>query len=95
MFVGGANGHMNMSNGNYYDIKNLYVRRGVSGEITHLGSNQLFSKNFKNAASDYFADCPELVTKIQNKEFKKKHVRDIVKFYNLQCNNQHVVVLKK
>ncbi len=95
MFVGGANGQMNMSNGNYYDIKNLYVRRGVSGEITHLGSNQLFSKNFKNAASEYFADCPELITKIQNKEFKKKHVRDIVKFYNLQCNNQHVVVLKK
>ncbi|WP_405411627.1 hypothetical protein [Maribacter sp. Asnod1-A12] len=95
MFVGSANGQMNMMHGNYYDIKNLYVSKGVNGEVTHLGSNQLFSKNFKNAASDYFADCPELVTKIQNKEFKKKHVRDIVKFYNLQCNNQHVVVLKK
>ncbi|MDF4201426.1 hypothetical protein PXD56_00570 [Maribacter sp. SA7] len=95
MFVGGANGQMNMAHGNYYDIKNLYVRRGINGEITHLGSNQLFSKNFKNAASTYFSDCPVLVEKILNKEFKKKHVRDIVNFYNLQCNDQHVLILKK
>lgn len=95
MFVGGTNGQMNMMHGNYYDIKNLYVTKGVSGEVTHLGSNQLFSKNFKNAASDYFSDCPELVAKIQNKEYKKKHIRDIVNFYNLQCNDQHVLILKK
>ncbi|TDS18600.1 hypothetical protein DFQ03_0306 [Maribacter caenipelagi] len=95
MFVGGTNGQMNMMHGNYYDIKNLYVTKGVKGEVTHLGSNQLFSKNFKNAASDYFSDCPELVAKIQNKEYKKKHIRDIVNFYNLQCNDQHVLILKK
>lgn len=95
MFVGGTNGQMNMAHGTYYDIKNLYVRRGLNGEITHLGSNQLFSKNFKNAASTYFSDCPVLVEKIQSKEFKKKHVRDIVNFYNLQCNDQQVVILKK
>lgn len=95
MFVGGANGQMNIAHGSYYDIKNLYVRRGVSGEITHLGSNQLFSKNFKNAASAYFSNCPVLVEKIQNKEYKKKHIRDIVNFYNLKCNEQHVLILKK
>lgn len=95
MFVGGANGQMNMMHGNYYDIKNLYVSKGVNGEVTHLGSNQLFSKNFKNAASDYFADCPELVAKIQNKEYRKKHVKDIVHFYNLKCNGQHVVLTKQ
>jgi hypothetical protein len=95
MFVGGANGQMNMMHANYYDIKNLYVRRGISGEVIHLGSNQLFSKNFKNAASAYFLDCPILVEKIQNKEYKKKHVRDIVNFYNLKCNEKQVVLLKK
>ena len=95
MFVGGTNGQMNMMHGNYYDIKNLYVTKGVNGDVTHLGLNQLFSKNFKNAASDYFSDCPELVAKIQNKEYKKKHIRDIVNFYNLQCNDQHVLILKK
>lgn len=95
MFVGGANGQMNMVHGNYYDIKNLYVRKGINGEITHLGSNQLFSKNFKNAASSYFSDCPVLVEKIINKEYKKKHIRDVVSFYNLKCNDQHVLILKK
>ncbi|TDT46295.1 hypothetical protein CLV90_0343 [Maribacter spongiicola] len=95
MFVGSANGQMNMVHGNYYDIKNLYVSKGVNGEVTHLGSNQLFSKNFKNAASTYFSDCPVLVEKIQNKEYKKKHIRDIVNFYNLKCNEEHVLILKK
>ncbi|MGB2761034.1 MAG: hypothetical protein WBC58_13815 [Maribacter stanieri] len=95
MYVGGANSQMNMMHSNFYDINNLYVSKGNSGEITHLGSNQLFSKNFKNAASEYFSDCPVLVTKIQNKEFKKKHVKDIVNFYNLKCNEQQAVILKK
>lgn len=95
MFVGGTNGQMNMMPGNYYDIKNLYVTKGINGEVTHLGSNQLFSKNFKNAASDYFSDCPELVAKIQNKEYKKKHVKDIVNFYNLKCQQEKIVILNK
>ena len=86
MQMAGANGHMNMTGGNFYDIKNLYVKRGENGELTHLGSNQLFSKNFKKAASDYFSNCPKLVNKIQNRDFKKKHVKDIVHYYNTKCD---------
>lgn len=86
MQMGGANGHMNVTGGNFYDLQNLYVKSGENGELTHLGSNQLFSKNFKKAASDYFSNCPELVKKIQNRDFKKKHVKDIVHYYNTKCN---------
>ncbi|SIQ03179.1 hypothetical protein [Maribacter ulvicola] len=95
MFVGSSNDQVNIAHGNNYNIKNLYVRRGVRGKITHLGSNQLFSKNFKNAASSYFSDCPALVQKIQDKQYKKKHVREIVNFYNLKCKDQQVQIIKK
>ncbi|WP_029448578.1 hypothetical protein [Cellulophaga baltica] len=68
-----------------YDIKNLYVLRTGEEKATHLGSNQLFTKNFKTAASVFFKDCTSLVTKIQNKDFKKKHIKEIVQYYNSEC----------
>jgi hypothetical protein len=34
-----------------YDIKNLYILRTGEEKATHLGSNQLFTKNFRTAAS--------------------------------------------
>lgn len=69
-----------------YNINNFYVKKENETEAFHLGSNQLFSKNFKLAASTYFKDCPELVKKIESKEFKKKHIKEIVEFYNKQCD---------
>ena len=38
----------------------------------------------KNAA-EYFKDCPELVKKIKNKDFKSKDYFKIVDFYNNNC----------
>ncbi len=81
----GGTGGVGFSGGYSYNINNFYVRRTEEDRATHLGSNQLFSKNFKEAASNYFKDCPELVQKIQNKIFKKRDLRDIVQFYNTEC----------
>ena len=69
-----------------YNIKNLYVKREQEKVATHLGSNQLFTKNFKKAASEFFKDCSVLVVKIQQKEFKKRDIEKIVKFYNEECD---------
>lgn len=63
--------------------------------VSHEGDEKVFqitaigtiSKNFKNAASEFFKDCPVLVEKIQNKTFKKGDLEEVVKFYNSQCNN--------
>ncbi len=74
-----------MSSGYSYSISNYYVRKTNEIEATHLGSTLLFSKNFKKAASEYFSDCPTLVNKIQNKEFKKRHIEKVVTFYNTKC----------
>lgn len=43
--------------------------------------------SFKTIALDYFADCPNLVDKINAGFFTKNHVVEIVKFYNDQCVN--------
>lgn len=40
---------------------------------------------FKKEMSEYFADCPSLVALIQEKEFKRRDLSEIVMFYNTRC----------
>ncbi|MFD2585821.1 hypothetical protein ACFSQJ_02695 [Croceitalea marina] len=72
--------------GSFYSISNSYVRKTDEEEAAHLGSNQLFTKNFKKAAANYFNDCPQLVQKITSKELKKRDLGEIIKFYNESCD---------
>jgi len=82
---GGIGGGAPMMTTHYYSISSYYVRKKNEIEVTHLGSTSLFSKNFKKAASEYFSDCTSLVSKIQNKEFKKRDIEEIVTYYNTSC----------
>ncbi|WP_378188289.1 hypothetical protein ACE939_07460 [Aquimarina sp. W85] len=66
-------------------IKNYYVHKEGEIGITHLGSNQIFSKNFKKVASAYFKDCPVLVNKIETREYRKRDVKEILSFYIEHC----------
>lgn len=73
----------NMGGG--YDYTNSYVRKPGENEATYLASTSWLSGNFKKTASDYFADCPSLVSKIQNRELKKRDLKEIIDYYNTQC----------
>jgi len=64
---------------------NMYVKRGHEAVATHLGSNKLVSKNFKKAATEYFKDCISLVEKLDKKEFTKWDIREIIRYYNREC----------
>ena len=80
---GSGGGVMTMGHTN--NINHLFVKF-IDDELpTHLGSNQLFTKNFKKAVSEFFKDCQVLVQKIENKEYKKKDIQQIVAFYNKEC----------
>ncbi|WP_190808398.1 hypothetical protein [Flagellimonas sp. S3867] len=70
----------------HYSISSSYVRKAGEDEAVYLGNNQLFSKNFKKGATELFQDCPSLIKKIENKEYKKKDIKDIIEFYNNECN---------
>ncbi|MFL1895660.1 hypothetical protein ACJRPK_08145 [Aquimarina sp. 2-A2] len=67
-------------------IKNYYVQKEGEPAITHLSSNQLFSKNFEKTAAAYFEDCPVLVQKIQDKVYRKRDLKAILTFYIDECN---------
>lgn len=82
----GGFGGVGFTGGHSYSIKNFYVREEHEEKVTHLGSNQLFTKNFKQAASNFFKDCPTLAQKIQNKTLKKRDLIAIVEYYNQDCN---------
>ena len=84
-YIGGAGSGFGFSAGYSYSINDYYLKREGENKAFHLGSTNLFSKNFKKAASDYFKDCPSLVKKIQNKEYKKKDIRLVIEFYNREC----------
>lgn len=79
--VGGFGG-----GGRHYSISSYYVSKDENSEVYHLGSTDLFSKNFKKAATDYFKDCPSLVSLIEARKLKKKDIVEIVQYYNKNCN---------
>lgn len=80
------NGNMSsVPMGGSYSYTNSYVRKPWENEATYLASTSWLSGNFKKTASNYFADCPALVAKIQNKEFKKRHLKEIIDYYNTKC----------
>lgn len=67
------------------------------GGVTNSTVNTFYSKekgylefglfNFRKKAKVYFSDCPELVSKIQDKEFIEFDLQQIAAFYN-QCKSK-------
>lgn len=41
--------------------------------------------SFKNKMKDFFSDCPELVKKIDEKTYKRKHLVEIIEYYQDNC----------
>lgn len=76
------------------DINVLYLRK-TDNEIPKMFSYiqkgaiigaRYQHRNFKEFTAEYFSDCPALVEKINNKDFKAKHSLEVVEFYNNDCN---------
>ena len=85
---GGFGGGMSFGVGGSFTISSYYVSKKDEDQVIHLGAKgTLFTKNFKKAASEYFKDCASLVEKIQNREYKKQNIVEIVEYYNEKCSN--------
>ena len=70
--------------GGSYDF--FKVAKGKSDEVDHLYTKGLpFAKSFKNSMEDYFQDCPELIEKVENKEFGNDELWKVLEFYNEKC----------
>lgn len=76
--TGGMNG-MTFGGGTttYY-----YTCRQNENGVFRIASKGTISRSFKKTASEYFKDCPEIVEKIQSKDYKKDDIEEIVRIYN-------------
>jgi hypothetical protein len=81
------------SSRNIYIEKNFprysyYVGAGESEQVEHLYTKGLpFAKSFKKSIKKYFKNCPSLIEKVDNKEFLKDELLEVVEYYNRNCLN--------
>jgi len=75
---GGANGMMMTSS---YEVSEYYVLREGETLAMPLITARI-SKSFKHRASNFFSDCPVLVSKIQDRTYRKKDIEKVVQDYN-------------
>ncbi|MDY0779999.1 hypothetical protein [Tenacibaculum sp. IB213877] len=73
-----------------YKGANFYIGNNESNLVEFIGAKSITvgRKSIKKGLLKYFEDCPELVKKIKNKEYKNKDIVEAVEFYNSNCNNK-------
>lgn len=67
--------------------KNIYVKRSEEDNATYLGAMGSLHKKFKKITTNYFKNCPDLIMKIENREFTSYDMRRIADYYNNNCIN--------
>jgi hypothetical protein len=69
------------TNADSYRIER-YILQNENGKLKRIKG-----LTFKRDMTEYFRDCPGLVHKIENKEFRKRDLELMVSFYNSNCGN--------
>jgi hypothetical protein len=77
---GMANPATGIMTGGYSFRLDRYILQKGEGQL-----KKVKSASFKRDISEYLSDCPMLVQKIENKEFKKDDIESVVRFYNADC----------
>ena len=65
----------------FNDFNEFYVIRENEPIASPLITIRI-SRSFRHRAKEYFADCPKVVSKLENKEYRKEDVKDMVEAYN-------------
>lgn len=81
-----ANGGNYSNGGSFKDSKTYYVKKKDEKTAQfYTGFSYIPKISFKKFIETYFNDCPQIQEKVENKEFKKKDLEEIVSFYNKNC----------
>ncbi|WP_146104884.1 hypothetical protein [Polaribacter gangjinensis] len=80
-YMGGAYGGTWNYNYSFKDFSEFYVKR-ENEEIASPMITARISSSFKKRAMEYFADCPYLVAKLDEKRYTKEDIKDVVDKYN-------------
>ena len=68
-----------MTGGYSYTVEKYILQKG-NGDLKRPRG-----LTFRKDMMEYFADCPVLAGKIEAKEFKRRDLTSIVRYYNLHC----------
>lgn len=70
-------------------VYEYYVKKQGDSRLTDLGRYSPLINDLRGKVIDYFSDCPELVEKIKNGDFKVRDgLKKIVEFYNENCHSE-------
>jgi len=62
-----------------------YVKKEGQALAKYIKGNNIAYGRFKTNAIKFFGDCEILVSKIKNNDYKRKHLEEIINFYNEEC----------
>ncbi len=87
-FAGMGNGLGFVLGGGGYEItKYFLLKKGWDEAVSFGKRGESITKNFKKVAKESFEECPSLLTKVENGDFKRKDIVEMVEFYNENCAN--------
>lgn len=69
---------------NFNDFDEFYVWKKGEKIASPLITIRI-SRSFKKRAMEYFADCPSLVNKLEDRTYRKENIKEVVTIYN-NCN---------
>lgn len=72
--------------GGFNSKSTYYVKKQTEDVAEKCAAFGYIGNSFKKFINDYFKDCQKLISKVENKEFKKKNLEEIVEFYNSNCH---------
>ena len=62
-----------------------YILKEGQNMAKYIKGNNIAYGKFKSNALKFFSDCESLVSKIKENEYKRKHLEEIVTYYNEKC----------
>lgn len=71
-----------------FNVTEYYVNvKDNEHEVIKMGNNHpVFGKrHYKKTVNDFFKDCPELISQVEEGEMKRNRMIEIIKFYNENC----------
>jgi hypothetical protein len=71
--------------GGFRSSSTYYLKKQTEEIAQQCAAFGYIGNSFKKFINSYFTDCPEIITKVEKKEFKKKNYDEIVEFYNSNC----------
>ncbi|MBE9490525.1 MAG: hypothetical protein IMY67_09555 [Bacteroidetes bacterium] len=87
-----VNGHSNPAMSNMdptFNTKNTdisyYIKKEDQNMAKYIKGNNIAYGRFKTNAIKFFSDCESLVSKLKNNDYKRKHLEEIVTYYNEKC----------